>query len=442
MRKSVFLVILAFSLILGACAPAATAVPTTAATATLSIPTATIDLTPSATAAPSATPEPTIAIEKSDPAICQVSPVIPQPDPGAQTYLPAVTSDEWKTGAENPTVTIIEYGDFQDANSAKLSVILQQLMEKYPDDVQVIFRHFPLPEQYDKDQLAAQAAEAAGLQGKFWQYHYILYTYQSDWTGLTTEAFVDWAYNEAAKLGLDAEQFKQDMVSDAVIASVEESRVEAVTLAKWYAENGITFYNPALFFNGAAIIKNYTLDLLSSVIDYFKLAERSYTECPPMTVDPAKTYTATLHTDKGDVVIELYADKAPWAVNSFVFLAQNSWYDGASFYRVIPGFTAQTGDPSNSGLGSPGYSFSNELDPTLHFDKPGVLAMANNGPDTNGSQFFITYTAVPSLDGKYTIFGQVISGLDVLNMLRPRNPDSDVLLLPPDPINSITIEVK
>ena len=167
MRRSVFLVILVFSLILGACAPAATAVPTAAPTATLSIPTATIDLTPSATAAPSATPEPTIEIIKSDPATCQVAPVIPQPDPGAQTYLPAVTSDEWKTGAENPVVTIIEYGDFQDANSAKLSVILQQLIEKYPEDVQVVFRHFPLPEQYDKDQLAAQAAEAAGLQGKF-----------------------------------------------------------------------------------------------------------------------------------------------------------------------------------------------------------------------------------------------------------------------------------
>ena len=228
------------------------------------------------------------------------------------------------------------------------------------------------------------------------------------------------------------------MVSDAVIASVEESRVTAVKMNKVYTN----FYDPFLFFNGAAISMLYNLDTLSNVVEYYKLAERSYTECPPMTVDPSKTYTATLHTDKGDIVIELYADKAPWAVNSFVFLAQNGWYDGASFYRVITGFLAQAGDPSNSGLGSPGYSYSDELDPTLHFDKPGVLAMANSGPDTNGSQFFITYTAVPSLDGKYTIFGQVISGLDVLNMLRPRDPDSDAILLPPDPINSITIEVK
>jgi cyclophilin family peptidyl-prolyl cis-trans isomerase len=161
-----------------------------------------------------------------------------------------------------------------------------------------------------------------------------------------------------------------------------------------------------------------------------------------MTVDPTKTYTATLHTEKGDIVMELYPDKAPWAVNSFVFLAQNGWYDGIAFYRVIAGFVAQTGDPSNSGLGSPGYSFTDELDPSLHFDKPGVVAMNNTGADSNGSQFFITYTTVPSLDGKYTIFGQVISGMEVLNMMRPRDPSTDSILLPPDPITSITIEVK
>jgi len=438
MRKPVLLVVLAFALILGACTPSATAAPAAVPTATLPLPTATIDLTPSVTATPSATPEPTIEIIKSDPATCQVSPVVQPPDPNATSYLPDVTVSDWKTGPEDAIVTIIEYGDFQDANAAKLSVIIQQLMEKYPDDVQLVFRHFPLPEQYDKDQLAAQAAEAAGLQGKFWQYHYVLYTYQADWINLSTDKFVDWAYNEAAKLGLDAEKFKQDMVSDAVIASVEESRVTAVKMNKVYTN----FYDPFLFFNGAAISMLYNLDTLSNVVEYYKLAERSYTECPPMTVDTTKTYTATLHTDKGDIVIDLYADKAPWAVNSFVFLAQNGWYDGASFYRVITGFMAQSGDPSNSGLGSPGYSFTDELDPTLHFDKPGVVAMANNGPDSNGSQFFITYTAVPSLDGKYTIFGQVTSGLDVLNMLRPRNPDSDAILLPPDPINSITIEVK
>jgi cyclophilin family peptidyl-prolyl cis-trans isomerase len=222
------------------------------------------------------------------------------------------------------------------------------------------------------------------------------------------------------------------------VKRVDDSRIVAVKMNKVYTN----FYDPFLFFNGAAISLLYNLDSLSSVVEYYKLPERSYTECPPMTVDPTKTYTATLHTDKGDIVIELYPDKAPWAVNSFVFLVQNGWYDGSAFYRVITGFVAQTGDPSNSGLGSPGYSFTDELDPSLHFDKPGVVAMTNSGADTNGSQFFITYSAVPSMDGKYTIFGQVISGMDVLNMMRPRDPSTDSILLPPDPINSITIEVK
>jgi cyclophilin family peptidyl-prolyl cis-trans isomerase len=161
-----------------------------------------------------------------------------------------------------------------------------------------------------------------------------------------------------------------------------------------------------------------------------------------MTIDPSKTYTATLHTEKGDIVIDLYADKAPWAVNSFIYLAENHWYDNSGFFRVIPGFVAQAGDPSNSGLGNPGYSFSDELTPTLHFDKPGVVGMANAGSNSNGSQFFITYAAAPSLDGRYTIFGQVTSGMEVLSTLRPRNPASDAILVTPDPILSITIEVK
>ena len=102
----------------------------------------------------------------------------------------------------------------------------------------------------------------------------------------------------------------------------------------------------------------------------------------------------------------------------------------------------QAGDPSNSGLGNPGYAFKDELTPELRFDKPGVVGMANDGPDSNGSQFFITYAAAPSLDGKYTVFGQVTSGMDVLSTLRPRNPASDAILLTPDPIVSISIEVK
>jgi cyclophilin family peptidyl-prolyl cis-trans isomerase len=168
-----------------------------------------------------------------------------------------------------------------------------------------------------------------------------------------------------------------------------------------------------------------------------------YPEPPPQVIDPEKDYTATIHTQRGDIVIDLYDDKAPVTVNSFVFLAQNGWYDNVTFYRVIPGFVAQTGDPTDSGGGYPGYRCSDEIYPTLKFDEPGVVGMASSGPgtDTVGSQFFITYDALPDLDGNYTIIGQVIEGMDVAESLTPRDPSQGAGILPSgDVIQTITIE--
>lgn len=143
---------------------------------------------------------------------------------------------------------------------------------------------------------------------------------------------------------------------------------------------------------------------------------------PAMQIDPQKSYTATLHTDKGDIVIELYADKVPNTVNNFVFLARQGFYDNTIFHRVISDFMAQGGDPTGTGRGGPGYRFADEFHPSLKHDKPGVLSMANAGPNTNGSQFFITHVPTPWLDGKHSVFGQVIEGLDVLFAIPPRDP--------------------
>jgi cyclophilin family peptidyl-prolyl cis-trans isomerase len=129
-------------------------------------------------------------------------------------------------------------------------------------------------------------------------------------------------------------------------------------------------------------------------------------------------------------------------VNSFVFLAKNGWFNSVTFHRVIPGYMAQTGDPSGTGLGGPGYFFKNEITTDLEYNKPGVVGMANSGPDTNGSQFFITYAPAPTLDGSYTIFGQVLNGMDVLEKLTPRDPSQGVNLPPGDKIISVTIEEK
>ena len=168
---------------------------------------------------------------------------------------------------------------------------------------------------------------------------------------------------------------------------------------------------------------------------------RQYKSAPPMTIDKQKTYTATFKMAKGgEFVVQLYPDKAPITVNSFVFLARQKFFDGLTFHRVLDGFMAQGGDPTGLGSGGPGYEFVNE-DSDLKFDKPGVLAMANAGRDTNGSQFFITFVSTPSLNGGYTIFGQVTSGMDVVNAIKRRDPNSNPNFTG-DVIASVTIVEK
>jgi peptidyl-prolyl cis-trans isomerase B (cyclophilin B) len=139
---------------------------------------------------------------------------------------------------------------------------------------------------------------------------------------------------------------------------------------------------------------------------------------PEMKIDVAKKYTATITTDRGEIVLDLYAREAPVTVNNFVFLAREGFYNGVTFHRVINPFMIQGGDPTGTGRGGPGYRFEDEVDPAKNphkFDGPGVLAMANAGPATNGSQFFITHVETPHLTGKHTIFGKVVKGMDIVN---------------------------
>jgi cyclophilin family peptidyl-prolyl cis-trans isomerase len=149
---------------------------------------------------------------------------------------------------------------------------------------------------------------------------------------------------------------------------------------------------------------------------------KQWNKSPEFVLDLKKKYSATLTTDKGTIVLELYADKTPTTVNNFVFLAREGYYDGTIFHRVIPGFMAQGGDPTGTGRGGPGYKFSDEFHPTLKHDKSGVLSMANAGPGTNGSQFFITYGPTPHLNNKHSVFGQVVLGMDVLEAIPERDP--------------------
>jgi cyclophilin family peptidyl-prolyl cis-trans isomerase len=168
---------------------------------------------------------------------------------------------------------------------------------------------------------------------------------------------------------------------------------------------------------------------------------KQYASAPPMLIDTSKQYFATVTMAKGgQFVIQLYPDKAPITVNSFVFLARQGYFDGVTFHRVLGGFMAQGGDPTGTGMGGPGYQFVNEKS-DLTFDKAGVVAMANAGPDTNGSQFFITFGPQTYLNGGYTIFGQVISGMDVVNGLTRRDPNTNPTS-PGDAMQSVTITEK
>ena len=145
---------------------------------------------------------------------------------------------------------------------------------------------------------------------------------------------------------------------------------------------------------------------------------KQYTFPPEMQIDPKKKYTATIATSRGEIMIELYPQYAPKTVNNFVFLAGEGFYDGVTFHRVIRDFMIQGGDPTGTGSGGPGYRFEDEVrnNPLKH--ETGVLSMANAGPNTNGSQFFITHSPQPHLNGKHTVFGKVTSGMNVVNAIR------------------------
>jgi cyclophilin family peptidyl-prolyl cis-trans isomerase len=308
------------------------------------------------------------------------------------------------------------------------------LLENHPGEVRFVYRYYPYIAFFDKGELAAQAAEAAARQDRFWEMHDVLFDKQVDWVKLPVDAFEGWVTTQAGKLGLDQTRFTADFHSAETIqriqADVAEGEKVGIPRLPFYLINGQIYRGPSDY------------EAFSQVVSLISLGGRQFARCPSMSIDPRKQYIATLETEKGKIVLQLLPDKAPLAVNSFVFLARSGWYDGITFHRVLPGFMAQTGDPSGTGQGNPGYLFKNETDPAMKFDRAGLVGMANFGPDTNGSQFFITYAPAPNLDGSYTIFGQVLSGMDVLQKLTPRDPQPGVHLPPGDKLIKVTVEEK
>ncbi len=328
---------------------------------------------------------------------------------------PPITEEDWIYGDFDAPITIVEYADFQCPACVGFSLGIKELINEFPGTIRVVFRHLPLPSIHDLAYISAMAAEAAGAQGQFWEMHDLLYQNQQQWSGYSEEEFIDWALFQAEALALDIDQFTADLNDAEVRAEIEAVNQERLSLGM--------AYTPFVVVNDRVWRENQPN--LYGLIGIYAFG--GYEECPPWVIEEGQSYTASLDTSAGQIDIELYADVAPLAVNSFVFLAQEGWFDEVYFHRVIEGFVAQAGDPSGLGAVGPGYTFANETGSNLSFDRRGLLGMANAGVDTNGSQFFITLAPATALDGGYTLFGEVTEeSLPVLEEIALRDPQAAV----------------
>lgn len=311
--------------------------------------------------------------------------------------------------------------------------MLEQLVEAYPDIVQLTYRHFPLNSIHANAQISAEAAEAAGAQGAFWPYHDRLFETQDQWKGLDNAAAIDFFVSLAEEFDLDTDQMRADLEDGTFTEYVSAMEQEAMNIGL-----GGT---PSVMFNGELLSGGLPpYQIWDAIVQLELLTDRQYDAPPEMTIDTDKTYLATVEMESGDTfTIELLTASAPKTVNSFIFLANEGWFDNIMFHRVIPGFVAQTGDPTGTGYGGPGYTIGDEIDADLTMGDVGMVAMANSGPDTNGSQWFITLADASRLDGGFTIFGRVVAGMDVVNGITERSPE-DPSAPPGDLITSITIE--
>ena len=343
-----------------------------------------------------------------------------------------VTDEDWTKGPEDAMLTIVEYTDFFCPWCGLAYEEFEKLIDKYPDDVRLVFRPLPLESLHPTGPLAIHGAEAAGMQGKFWEMYDVLFSNRETLSPLSAEELSEWMKTAAGELGLDVDQFTKDMEGDEVINKI---KVATDTMI----ENGVAS-TPTVLANGRPI-GEWRYTFLSNLIEVMKSETDLAVECPPFVIDEDKEYTATITTEDGEMVLELYPKSAPLAVNSFVYLAREGFYDGVTFHRVYHTFMAQAGDPTGTGWSGAGYQYREEIDPELTFDEPYMLGVARGQTDgSSGSQFFITYVPYPSLNNGYTIFGKLIDGLDVFENISERDADENPDAPAGDEIISITID--
>jgi cyclophilin family peptidyl-prolyl cis-trans isomerase/protein-disulfide isomerase len=429
--KWIVSVILLAALVLSACGATPTAEPTPTAA-------------PTATPVPTTAPTDVSATPVDEEGYCEIVPLPEIPNSG----LPiTITDDDWSTGAsaEDAELTIVEYSDFQCPACAGASPSIDAIIETTPG-VRLVFRNLPLESLHDKAFLAAEAAEAAGAQGKFWEMYSLLFSRAingyiaqqngeetTEWIALSLEDAPAEFAKFAEELGLDVDQFTTDLENGTYRENVDEDFDGFGTLGLSYATPtfiigiGDTYFQPD--------ISSY--DELVYFLAVAKMMKNDFTffdTLPEMTVTEEQTYLATLKTAQGDIVLELSGALAPTHISSFLFLAQQQWYDGSDFFYVRDNFVALTGDPSNTTYGYPGYYCDGEKQSA--FNEAGTVGMLPNG------QFFITLGSdATQLDGQFTQIGRVVEGMDVLDKLAramPRDPTAPQ----PDVLESIQIVEK
>jgi cyclophilin family peptidyl-prolyl cis-trans isomerase/protein-disulfide isomerase len=359
--------------------------------------------------------------------------------------LPPVTEDDWTVGPDDAAVTFMEYSELQCPYCGQLEPLLIAVQALYPDDVRLVFRHRPFPESFhDKSYLAAQALEAAGKQGKFNEFKNYMFDRKTKyeqipehaslpdsafWGDVPQNNFEAWLKDHISDFNLDLTQFFQDMYSREIVDKIKAAAASADSLGI----NG----TPTLFVNGYQWPENERgVEILSIYVQLLKNQRFEFDACAPTVIQPDKEYAATISTTKGDIKVALFPDLAPYAVNSFVFLAMEGWYDGLSF--ISTNEFVLSGDPSDTGYGGPGYAYLDEISSELTFDQAGKLATFSLGPGINGSTFFINKTPLDNQQGR-TIFGEVTEGLDVVNAMEMRE---NIFEDPIDSILSVTISEK
>lgn len=354
----------------------------------------------------------------------------PSLSPTARPFISLEPGDR-RIGDAGAPVAFVAYLDFQCRYCAGVAQTLRMIQTAHAAEASLVYRPFAQPDLHDKSGLAARVAEAAGRQGAFWEMFDVLFARQEEWTGLSALSFLQWSEDRIEELDLDKGRFSADVRDPALEATIAAAALRA-------RQAGLPGA-PILYFNGAVFQAPPTPVNLEASLRLELLARRQYSAFPELVLDPALSYSARLRFGRLEMRVQLFPDTAPLAVNSFVFLSREGWYDGSPVHRVLPGELFETGDPSGTGLGVPGYNFPNEVGDGIRFDRAGRVALSSVGPGTNGSQFFITLAPLASLDGTRTIFGQVMEGLELAMGWEAREPLLDLLEPPPAILESVEI---